>query len=88
MKIKYPNRLTIPSETEIRQEISTLCNDSIETKKGTAQKKHKTDFTLVGESIEVNWKNELDDIEKCQGTRNSIKSVSMPSSRAHSKRSQ
>ena len=40
LKIKYPNRLTIPSETEIRQEIGALFNNSKQKKRGATQKKH------------------------------------------------
>ena len=68
LKCKYPNSFTIPSETEIRQEISTLFLASKDKKKGKRTKKHKTDFSLRVGSNMVYWRNELDTIAQKQKT--------------------
>ena len=66
LKCKYPNRFTIPSETEIRQEISALFLASKDKKKGKKTKKHKTNFSLMVGSNVVDWRNELDTIVQNQ----------------------
>ena len=61
LKIKYPNRFTIPSETEIKQEISALFVDSKNNNK-KSNKENKDPIVLNRDEETVDWKNILDSL--------------------------
>lgn len=58
---RYPNRFSIPSETEIKQEISALFARSKDSKRQKRNKQDNTIFVNVSKAA-VDWANILDDI--------------------------
>ena len=61
LKMKYPNRFTIPSETEIKQEISALFMDS-KSKKKKSKQNNKDIVVFNKDKHIVDWKNILDNL--------------------------